>query len=956
MRLGAVTLALLTFAAIIFAVLNFQQGSRIVLPVDGGTWMDTAQGVVASHIAADSPAAKAGIKQGDILESIAGHPIHRGTDVARILWREGTWAELPYQVRRDGQSFTLPLITAGQRNPNERADYLLRLTALLYLAIGIFIFVRRWNAPRAIHFYIFCLVSFILYSFHYTGKINALGHWSTFDQEIYWGNVVALLLQPALLVHFALVFPERRKRLAPVLSVIYLLPALLLGLHFAVAKGWMGFRPWLGARITLDEYDLAYMAFYFLAAGGIFLRRYLRAPSGILRQQLKWVTAGTLAGTVPFLGGFIAPYVWLGGAVPSWTRLCVLSLVLIPLCFGYAIVRYRLMDVDIIFKRGLAYTFATAGVVGAYFGTIALIGVLFHQRLTSAGPTGEIIAIVVAAFLFQPIRDWAQARLDRFFYRDRLNYRRTLIEFGRTLTNEVRLERLLSSALDRISQTLLVDRLAIFLEDPAAPGQFTLSRAKGDGIATTDSDFSSSGSGWMHELDLSFLDPERAALQHGCLFYESARTAIKERDRVQRTLERLQLNYFIPCRFHDRTVAILGLGKTVDGDFLSTEDLELLSTIAGYVAIAVENARLYHSLEQKASQIERLKDFSESIIDSLKIGVVTVDRESHVESWNPPLEQLLSVKRNEAIGRKLYELLPNDLAAEVASRSIDGHVSSIYKFPLNGRTGRRLVVNVSIAPLMGKDGARLGRLILLDDITQRVRLEEQLLQTEKLTSLGLLAAGVAHEVNTPLAVISNYIQMLAKQIPGEDPRQKTIDRIVKQTFRASEIVNNLLNFSRTGGSEFQELNLNSVLEETLTLVQHPFRTARVNVLKNYTEDLPAMLGSTTRLQQVFLNLFMNARDAMPEGGMLEVRTGARNGSVEVEVTDTGTGISPDHLNRIFDPFFTTKTSGRGTGLGLSVSYGIIKEHAGKVDVHSTPGKGTSFRLEFPVARKAAVHA
>jgi signal transduction histidine kinase len=243
----------------------------------------------------------------------------------------------------------------------------------------------------------------------------------------------------------------------------------------------------------------------------------------------------------------------------------------------------------------------------------------------------------------------------------------------------------------------------------------------------------------------------------------------------------------------------------------------------------------------------------------------------------------------------------------------------------------------------------------LDDITQRVHLEEQTLQTEKLTSLGLLAAGVAHEVNTPLAVISNYIQMLAKQLPADDPKQKTIDKIVKQTFRASEIVNNLLNFSRTGAAQFVELNLNSVLDETLVLVQHPFRTSKVNVVRTFQPVLPAVLGSTTRLQQVFLNLFMNARDAMPNGGMLEVRTSAQNGSVEVEVTDTGSGIPADQLNRIFDPFFTTKSSGRGTGLGLSVSYGIIKEHAGKIEVRSTLGKGTSFRLEFPVAQKA-VHA
>ena len=119
------------------------------------------------------------------------------------------------------------------------------------------------------------------------------------------------------------------------------------------------------------------------------------------------------------------------------------------------------------------------------------------------------------------------------------------------------------------------------------------------------------------------------------------------------------------------------------------------------------------------------------------------------------------------------------------------------------------------------------------------------------------------------------------------------------------------------------------------------------------EELPPVLGSMNRLQQVFLNLFMNARDAMPSGGILEIRTVSSNGTVEVEIADSGIGISREHLNRIFDPFFTTKVSGRGTGLGLSVSYGIIKEHAGKIDVRTTPGRGTSFRLEFPVSRKAA---
>jgi signal transduction histidine kinase len=194
--------------------------------------------------------------------------------------------------------------------------------------------------------------------------------------------------------------------------------------------------------------------------------------------------------------------------------------------------------------------------------------------------------------------------------------------------------------------------------------------------------------------------------------------------------------------------------------------------------------------------------------------------------------------------------------------------------------------------------------------------------------------------------------MLGKQMPDGDPRQAIIEKIVKQTFRASEIVNNLLNFSRTSATEVVDIDVNRVVEETLSLVAHPLKTSQIQVVRQLGETLPAVRGSANKLQQVFLNLFLNARDAMPSGGMLEVRTTAHNGSVEVEIVDTGAGIAREHIHRIFDPFFTTKASGRGTGLGLSVSYGIIKEHSGKIDVRSTVGKGTSFHVELPAVRKA----
>jgi two-component system, NtrC family, sensor kinase len=402
-------------------------------------------------------------------------------------------------------------------------------------------------------------------------------------------------------------------------------------------------------------------------------------------------------------------------------------------------------------------------------------------------------------------------------------------------------------------------------------------------------------------------------------------------------------------------VAVLGLGRTVDGDYLSSDDLSLLFTMAGYIAIAMENARLYHSLEREAAQTERLKDFSESIVESLSVGVLTVGLDGRIESWNPFLENRIGIGPENAVGRLLEEIFPAELAAEIAiAGQAERGVASIYKFPLRARHAD-LVVNLAIAPLVGKSGERLGLLILVDDITERIRLEDQMRQSEKLSSLGLLAAGVAHEVNTPLAVISNYAQMLARQMERDDPRRVLVEKIVKQTFRASEITSNLLNFSRTASAEFTEVDLNAVIQDTLALVRHPLSSSRVEVELLLDEELPALFGNANRLQQVFLNLFLNARDAMPSGGHLTVVSSRVNSHIEVHVSDTGHGIRPEHVGRVFDPFFTTKTPGRGTGLGLAVSYGIIQEHAGKVEVESGAGGGTTFRLEFPAGRKP-VHA
>ena len=404
------------------------------------------------------------------------------------------------------------------------------------------------------------------------------------------------------------------------------------------------------------------------------------------------------------------------------------------------------------------------------------------------------------------------------------------------------------------------------------------------------------------------------------------------------------------------SVAVLAVGRKQTGEPLNSEDLALLSAVAGQIATALENARLYRQLRDKADELDRMRSFNQNIVESLEDGVLVTDVDDRVVRWNSAMVRMYGVLAEDAIGRTLDELFEAPVvdAVRAARRgSPDGATLSHLRLTTRGpEEPRALLVNATVAPLRSTDGLIAeagGTIAMLADITSRVQMEEQLQISEKMASIGVLAAGVAHEVNTPLTGISSFTQMLLEGAAPDDPRTRLLEKIERQTFRAAKIVNSLLNLSRpaaAGLTERAPVDVNTIIEDVLALLEHQLEIANIKVRRELAAGPVRVLGAEHTLQQVFLNLFLNARDAMPRGGWLSIATRQEDGRVITDVSDTGSGIAPENLARIYDPFFTTKATGQGTGLGLSITYGIVREHGGTLACESTVGQGTRFTVTF----------
>jgi two-component system, NtrC family, sensor kinase len=430
------------------------------------------------------------------------------------------------------------------------------------------------------------------------------------------------------------------------------------------------------------------------------------------------------------------------------------------------------------------------------------------------------------------------------------------------------------------------------------------------------------------------------------------------------------LETVVPLMFDDRMLGILICGSFVPRP-ISPDDQKLLGAVAQQLSLAIRNTELYRrtkdtsinlavEVSQRTREAEEQKRFTEKIIDSLPVSLYVVDRDMRIVAWNRNREVGgLGINREQVLGRNVFQVLVRQPRRKLEEEFVDVFRSGeiVHMEQESVFDGQRKTWKISKIP-MRVDNAEVSHVITVgEDITEQKKMNEAVIHAEKLASIGRLAAGVVHEINNPLATIAACSEALTARVEDLEEADLHQDfgeylQIIKdEAFRCKTITNSLLEFSHQRQAEKLAGDINQIIEQTLQLIKHHPKLGKMRVIKELDPSLEPVYVNEGQMKQVFIALMSNSFDAMEDDGVLTIRTHWSDSdnahSVCVEISDTGSGIPAAHLAKIFDPFFTTKPLGRGTGLGLSVCYGIVSEHGGRIEVDSTEGVGTTFRLLLP---------
>lgn len=691
-----------------------------------------------------------------------------------------------------------------------------------------------------------------------------------------------------------------------------------------------------------------YIYSLYLAVGIVVLLvsyfRDLRTTSGRERAELAFILIGSVAGLAFAIVLGILLENFLSKSIAL--KFAPLRSVVFSLVVAYGIATRKILEVGYFVRRIIAYV-----LLGGYLVTLYLVVFWLGLSvfLSLLGPEGRsvahIVAALVIAFAMAPARGISQSLADRLFVGTRrLDFQATMNQATAILRSVTTLADLLERFGLTIGQAVDTERVFLLLPEPNFYAQRFPAVQTGTRTARIE----------LHKDQAIIAYLERT--QEPIILDELHRVrSTPELERVRKQMQSLQASVAMGIFSREHLAGVMLLGPRRSGRIYGTVEQNALRVLCGQLAVAIENAQLF-------TEVQNAKIYNETLLQNLTTGVVAADRNEAITVFNHEIEEITGLSSAELLGRKISNL-PEQLR-EIVRVTLESSERQADR-ELTLRTGEKTtVLRASSSIFHSQAGEPLGALMVLTDITALKRLELQIRRSDRLASLGTLSAGMAHEIKNPLVSIKTFAQLLPERYQDSDFRETFFSLIGHEVDRIDSLVNQLLRFARPAKPLLKPMHVHEILEKALLLVGHRLYQKDVKLVRSWHAEVDTIRADADQIEQVFLNFFINALDAMKTGGSLTVSTAiSTNGSwpaslpahdsdaqevLRITVQDDGTGIKPEDVPHVFDPFFTTKDY--GTGLGLSVVHGIVQEHGGQIEVESELDRGTSFHILLPLAR------
>ena len=910
--------------------LSLMQRVAALRVVDGVVWLARGDLLEAARVEPLGPGAAAGLRRGDQLVRVEDES-PRGSDVSRLLsGREG----LPtrYHLLRHGRLIEVEVLPEPADGEN-RIFYYLLLAGLAALGAGSLALWKLPFEPASAALYGFCLSLASLLVLSPSGAVSRLS-WL-----FYWGDLAGRLLLPIFLLAFIRLLMRDDEDLfsATPRGRWLLIPAALLmglALYLIPLQGALAFADPVRAVRFKDRLELAYLA---LAAGYSVILLCLglwRSTRARTRWRLTSAGAAAAASLLPPALLYLLPLA-LGIAPGPLGELAVLPLAVAPLGFAATLFQDRSVNLD----RSLR-----AVVRASATGAVLLAGGIFGSYVLGAlrgGGAGTVLTEILipltlsgglALLLHRPLSGW----VDRYLGSHSPDAMQIMLRFREELGAEIRMERLAQRLVSGLEEAFGLSAVHL-LVDTGGTGSYV------EAFPIPDREVEKA-------LRFAMAEPDRRTLaRREVILLQAGSDGLSAEIRDQ--LCGRGCRYLCPLATAGMPVAFLAVGPHRDGSPLSGAEIDALAALATQVAKGVEAARLYREIETSGRREAALRRETEAILESSRIGILLADASGRITAANRAAACVLGVAT--PVGCAVAGLLPRGLlmlldrsAREAAAA--DGE--RVYRFSFGAQDGSTRVVNVTRSPLGGSPGA--GTVYTLDDVSEQVRREERMREQDHLASMGLLASQVAHEVNAPLTGIASYAQILMSRLKSRLPEVELLRKIEAQAFRAAGLTGSVLNFVRRKEREAaHEFDPGAVVAESLALFEPQLKGKRIRVWVERAPSLPAIRGYRGKLQQVLINLLMNAAQALPGGGEIRIAIDGEEGALRLRVSDNGVGIPAGHRERIFEPFFSGRAG--GTGLGLAIVREIVREHGGEIAVESVEGAGSTFTVRIPAVLSEA---